>query len=156
MRLAVHQSGEVATRAGRILLAERSLTALGLVDQYPTEPDPRLEHVEVLATYDALLTDAEEPTSHIEAALNAGISCVVWVDADEAHDEYHEAFEAAGLRLLTGCNLATGIAPALAAHEVAAADTVLEVTSAWTEPGHGFTGAIMSGYWCAEEILRTW
>ena len=28
--------------------------------------------------------------------------------------------------------------------------------SAWTEPGHGFTGAIMSGYWCAEEILRTW
>jgi all-trans-retinol 13,14-reductase len=26
--------------------------------------------------------------------------------------------------------------------------------SAWTEPGHGFTGAIMSGYWCAEDILR--
>jgi phytoene dehydrogenase-like protein len=26
--------------------------------------------------------------------------------------------------------------------------------SAWTEPGHGFTGAILSGYWCAEEILR--
>jgi len=28
--------------------------------------------------------------------------------------------------------------------------------SAWTEPGHGFTGAILSGWWCAEEILRTW
>ena len=26
--------------------------------------------------------------------------------------------------------------------------------SAWTEPGHGFTGAILSGYWCAEEIIR--
>ncbi len=26
--------------------------------------------------------------------------------------------------------------------------------SAWTEPGHGFTGAIMSGYWCAEGIIR--
>ena len=26
--------------------------------------------------------------------------------------------------------------------------------SAWTEPGHGFTGAIMSGNWCAEDILR--
>ncbi len=26
--------------------------------------------------------------------------------------------------------------------------------SAWTEPGHGFTGAILSGYWCAKEILR--
>ncbi len=26
--------------------------------------------------------------------------------------------------------------------------------SAWAEPGHGFTGAILSGYWCAEDILR--
>jgi len=26
--------------------------------------------------------------------------------------------------------------------------------SAWTEPGHGFTGAILSGNWCAEDILR--
>lgn len=26
--------------------------------------------------------------------------------------------------------------------------------SAWTEPGGGFTGAILSGWWCAENILR--
>jgi phytoene dehydrogenase-like protein len=26
--------------------------------------------------------------------------------------------------------------------------------SAWTVPGHGFSGAIMSGYWCAQEILK--
>jgi len=26
--------------------------------------------------------------------------------------------------------------------------------SAWTEPGHGFTGAILSGHWCAKDILR--
>ena len=25
--------------------------------------------------------------------------------------------------------------------------------SAWTEPGHGFTGDMSSGYWCAETIL---
>jgi len=30
----------------------------------------------------------------------------------------------------------------------------LYFASAWTEPGHGFTGAILSGHWCAEEILR--
>ncbi len=30
----------------------------------------------------------------------------------------------------------------------------LYFASAWTEPGHGFTGAILSGYWCAKEILR--
>ncbi len=135
MRLALHQATEVGTRAGRILLAERDLSALGLVGKEPTERDSRLEKVEVLATYDALLTDAADPGDDIEMALTAGVSCVVWVDADEAHDEYSEAFSDAGLRLVTGCNLAAGIAPALTAHEVAAADTVLEVTTAWTEPG---------------------
>lgn len=135
MRLALRATGEVATRAGRILLAERSLTALGLVDQRPTEKDPRLEYVEVLATYDALITDAVQPIDDIEMALNAGISCVVWVDAEEAHDEYHDDFAAAGLRLITGCNLASGIAPALVTHEVATTDNVLETSIAWTEPG---------------------
>jgi len=135
MRLALHATGEVATRAGRVLLAERSLTALGLVDQRPTERDPRLELVEVLATYDALITDQGHPDDDIETALNAGISCVVWVDADESYDTYHEDFAAADLRLLTGCNLASGIAPSLIAHEVAATDNVLETSIAWTEPG---------------------
>ena len=135
MRLALYQSGEVATRAGRILLAERSLTALGLVDKHPTEADDRLEHVEVLATYDALMTDSSSPNEQIEAALSAGISCVVWDDAEDAADEYGEDFAAAGLKLLTGCNLGSGIAPSLTAHEVAGAGTVLDVTTAWTEPG---------------------
>jgi len=29
----------------------------------------------------------------------------------------------------------------------------LYFASAWTVPGHGFSGAIMGGYWCAEEVL---
>jgi hypothetical protein len=135
MRLALHATGEVATRAGRVLLAEKELTSLGLIDQLPTDHDPRLEKVEVLATYDALVTDAADAESDIEMALVAGISCVVWVDADEAYDRYDEDFTDAGLRLLTGCNLATGIAPSLIAHEVAATDDVLETSVAWSEPG---------------------
>lgn len=135
MRIALQQHGEVATRAGRILLAERPLTALGLVDKHPTEQDDRLEYAEVLATYDALVTDAAEAHADIEAALTAGVSCVVWADAEGAAAEYGEAFFDAGLRLLTGCNLGSGIAPSLTAHEVAATGTVLDVTTAWTEPG---------------------
>jgi hypothetical protein len=135
VRLALRATSEVATRTGRILLAERTLTALGLVDQHPTESDPRLEYVEVLATYDALITDSVHPNDDIEMALNAGISCVIWADAEEAHAEYHDDYANAGLRLVTGCNLATGIAPALVTHEVAATDNVLETSIAWTEPG---------------------
>jgi hypothetical protein len=135
MRLALQATGEVATRTGRVLLAERSLTALGLVDQTPTERDSRLERAEVLATYDALVTDAAEPEDDIAMALTAGIDCVVWVDADDATAAYDDRFSDAGLRLLTGCNLASGIAPSLIAHEVAATDNVLETMIAWTEPG---------------------
>lgn len=135
MRLALHQSGEVATRAGRVLLAERSLTTLGLIDKHPTELDDRLEKVEVLATYDALLTDDPSPHPQIEAALTAGISCVVWDDANGVAAEYGGAFADAELRLLTGCNLGSGIAPSLTAHEVAGSGTILDVTTAWTEPG---------------------
>jgi len=131
----LHATGEVATRAGRILLAEKRISALGLVDQTPTDRDPRLERVEVLATYDALLTDAADPKADIEMALTAGVSCAVWVDADQERARHDGPFAEAGLRLLTGCNLATGIAPALLAHEVAATDTVLETAIAWTEPG---------------------
>lgn len=135
MRLALHATGEVATRAGRILLAERGVTALGLVNQSPAERDSRLERVEVLATYDALITDAAAPEADIEMALTAGVSCAVWVDADEARDRQGGDFADAGLKLLTGCNLASGIAPSLLAHEIAAIDTVLETMTAWTEPG---------------------
>ncbi len=135
MRLALHQAGEVATRAGRILLAEKSLTSLGLVDKTPTEQDDRLERAEVLATYDALITDDADPEEQVEAALTTGINCIVWDDANELADEFGDSFQAAGLRLLTGCNLGSGIAPSLTAHEVAAAGTVLDVTTSWTEPG---------------------
>lgn len=123
-------------RAGRVLLAERSLTALGLVGRHPTEPDSRLEAVEVLATYDALLTDAvDDVAAQVQGALDAGISCVTWVDGDDLEDRFGDKFEAAGLSLLVGCNLGSGIAPALTAHEVATTENVLDVTMAWTEPG---------------------
>lgn len=135
MRLALHQTGEVATRAGRILLAEPSLSSLGLIDKTPTEKDDRLERVEVLATYDAVVTDDPEPHQQVEAALTTGINCVVWDDGNDLAEEYGDAFAAAGLRLLTGCNLGSGIAPSLTAHELAAAGTVMDVTTAWTEPG---------------------
>lgn len=135
MRIALHQSGEVATRAGRILLAERTLSSLGLIEKTPTEADDRLERVEVLATYDALVTDDPDPREQVEAALTTGVNCVVWDDANDLGEEFGDAFESAGLRLLTGCNLGSGIAPSLTAHEVAAAGTVMDVTTSWTEPG---------------------
>lgn len=128
-------------RAGRILLGERNLSALGLVGRRPTrQSDRRVEAAGALATYDVLVSDdLDETQTHIEAALEAGISCVLWSDGEDI-DRYHEQFVANGRTLLVGANLSRGIAPSLAAHEAAVIeadplDAVLGIQVAWTEPG---------------------
>lgn len=136
MRVAVEQAGnEVALRAARIILAERDLTSLGLIGGEPKGKDPRVHQATDLTQYDVVMTDAPDPAELVEAALEAGISCVVWIDGADLENEYGERFGAAGATLLTGANLASGLAPSLAAHETARGGEVMEVSIAWTEPG---------------------
>lgn len=133
MRIALHQSGEVAARAGNVILAERDLTELGLVDARPNGNDRRIRSVTDLADYDLVLTDADAPGAIIEQALDRGINCVVWVDFDS--EAYDAAFRDITRTLVVGANLANGITPSLAAHEMARSGEVFDVTTAWTEPG---------------------
>jgi hypothetical protein len=134
VRLAVHHESEVAVRAGQILLAERGLVRLGLVDRTPRKSgDERVVRADDVGDFDVVVSDTEEPATLIGRALGGGTSLCLWRDVDVA--DHHEDFAGAGLTLLTGANLATGIAPALAAHETALAGTVMDVTIAWTEPG---------------------
>lgn len=133
MRIALEHTGEVGLRAGRILLAERDLTALGLVDRTPRRNDPRLIQADDLSSFDVAVTDAADPEPLIRRAAEAGTSCVVWQEITRAdHDAEY------GLRattLLAGANLASGIAPSLVAHETARGGTVMDQMVAWTEPG---------------------
>lgn len=137
MRIAIHQVEDVGLRAGRILLGERRLDALGVVGRRPsTVTDERLEPVLDLGGYDVLVTDdVVAPAEQARTALAAGISCVLWADADDELEELGGEFGAAQRTLLTGANLAAGLAPCLAAHEQARAREILDVAIAWTEPG---------------------
>lgn len=136
MKVAVEQAGaEVALRASRVLLGERELTTLGLIGGQPKGNDRRVEPVRDLAEYDVIMTDAPDPAELVEAALAAGVACVVWADGPELEEEFGDQFVSAGIPLLTGTNVASGLAPALAAHETARGGEVLEVSIAWTEPG---------------------
>ena len=134
MRIALHHQSEVGIRAGRILLAERDVDAIGIFNG-PTEGDSRIELIADLAAYDLVITDAEDPTPLVAQAAAADVACVVWSDRV---DPSPEGF--AMNTLLIGANLATGIAPCLAAHEQAILPEVLGVTVAWTEPGRGIRG----------------
>lgn len=137
VRIAIKHVGDVGLRAGRILLGERRLSALGIVGRLPnTRTDPRLAAVSDLSAYDVLVTDAtDDAADRAEEALTAGVSCVVWRDRNESLDALADTFAARGLTLLVGANLASGLAPCLAAHESARSADVLEVRYAWTEPG---------------------
>ncbi len=136
MRVAVEQAGtEVGLRAARILLGERDLTGLGIIGGRPKGVDPRVHRVTDLADYDVVVTDAPDAGDLVEAALDAAVSCVVWGDGEELAGEYDESFAEANITLLTGANVAAGLAPSLAAHEVALGGVVMDTSIAWTEPG---------------------
>ncbi|HEX9853722.1 MAG TPA: hypothetical protein VGC47_00195 [Acidimicrobiia bacterium] len=136
MRVALHDESSVAVRAGQVLLAERDLTVLGLLERDPTTHDPRIERVDDLAGYDVLVTDAHRDMDGlVEEALEAGIGCVLFAGGPDIGERYGSEFDSIGRTLIVGANLATGIARCLAAHETARGGEVLGVTCAWTEPG---------------------
>ena len=136
MRVAIDPRSEVGVRAGRVLLAERSLQVLGLLGRAPKDRDTRLTQVRDLADYDLLVSDdTEDPVAAVRMALQAGIGCVLFDDGDGIEAAYGEQFTEQGTTLLVGANLAAGVAPALASHERTRGGTILEVTIAWTEPG---------------------
>jgi len=137
VQIALHETAEIGARAGRILLGDRRLDRMGLVGRRPDDTaDRRVRRADDLGAYGVMVTDAvEEVGDDVTAALEAGISCVTWSDEPALADRHGAAFAAMGRTLLTGANLASGIAPCLAAHEAARSDEVLDVLVAWTEPG---------------------
>lgn len=135
MRIAVHHTSEVGVRAGRIVLGERELIELGVVDQASRTKDRKIRRADDLAGYDVVMTDDRRPGPIVERALRAGISCVLWDDGEAILAEYGDDFAAAERTLLVGANLAAGLAPSLAVHESLGGEVILEVTIAWTEPG---------------------
>lgn len=136
MRIAIDAHTEVGVRSGRILLGERGLSALGLYDKTPNTEDPRLERADTLSSYDLFVSDTtEDPETAAVLALEAEIGCVLFADAEDVGTSLRSEFVNIGKTLLTGANLAAGIAPALASHETARGGEILEVAVAWTEPG---------------------
>ncbi|MDJ0960166.1 MAG: hypothetical protein QNJ88_05880 [Acidimicrobiia bacterium] len=134
MRIAIHQTGEVGLRAARIILAERDLDVLGLLDRDPRATDDRVERVDHLDGYDVLVVDDLEGVDELaERALEAGTALCVWNDFDPG--DLDGAFIERMSTILVGANLATGLTPCLAAHEVARGGHLMDVSIAWTEPG---------------------
>ncbi len=136
MRIALNASGEVGTRAGRILLAERDLNALGLYGHSGKTEDRRTMAIRELTGFTVLVVDEPSPTDALALAgiaADDGLSAVLAVAAD-VEPALAERFLAAGTTLLTGAGL-SGIADSLAAHEAARVDDETSIEVAWTVNG---------------------
>jgi hypothetical protein len=135
MRVALHATGDVGRRAGRILLAERRLVALGLYGhEGPPFADRKVMVIRDPTGYDVLATDDPEVASAMAGiAADDGLHCVV--TARHVDEGLHERFVAAGRSLLVGADHALGLAASLASHEVARPAHIGATTVAWTAPG---------------------
>lgn len=135
MRIAIRQSNEVGLRAARVILGERDLDTLALLDRSPRRRhDARVVRTDTLDGFDALvIDDLAEIEDVAERCLDAGVSLCVWNEFDAG--PLDGAFIDRTASILTGANVASGIAPCLAAHERARGGHVMDVTTAWTEPG---------------------
>lgn len=162
MRIAIHHTSEVGVRCGRIVLAERALIEMGVVDRDTPTDDRRVRRTDDLSGFDVVVTDDLQPGPIIERALAAGISCVLWADGDDIAETYEADFVDIERTLLVGANIAAGLAPSLAVHESLGREEILEVTIGWTEPGRllrkgeplTFPNPV-GGLWAVERPLRS-
>lgn len=142
MRIALHPVGDVGTRAGLVLLAERALTALGVYGGGRIGSDRRTMRITTLAGFDVFVTDDPDPAPLAAIAAEDGLSCVV---AGEIPVAIAERFAVGGRTLLTGADL-RGIATTLAAHEAAGLEGPIRVSAAWTVPGKALRRGIGVGF----------
>ncbi len=130
VRVAVHPIGEVGRRAVRVLQAEPAIQEV-VVWGIDAEAS-RARLVESLDGVDVSVTDRHEPDDLAQACLegrSALVTTTSW--GGEPGLEFSEA----GLSLVVGANLETGIAASLAVQEAALMDEPLEVRLAWTVRG---------------------
>ena len=115
-------------RTGRLLLGEAKLETLGIVGQPVSDRDPRLRRIDDLEGFDVVVTDDPE-LGIARRAMASGVPIVAWIDGDDL------APESPAIPFMTGANLATGIAHALAVREMASIGQPISTLIAWTEPG---------------------
>ena len=135
MRLALHPTSDTGHRAGRLLLAEADLEALGIYGHRGAETeDRRSTAITDLAGFAVLVSDDTiAPLDLAAIAVADGLSCVLAADVspDAATGE---RFAERGLSLMVDASPG-GLAGALRHHEAWAAEPGQPVLLAWTVAG---------------------
>lgn len=129
MKIALDATGRIGSRAARVLLAERSVQALGLIGRRSTSGDPRVSTIKNLAGWDLLASDdVDRVERSYRQASDHGIPLVALAGETPALQD-------PDIPVIVGADHRSGLAVCLAAHECARHDVPIEVVVGWTEPG---------------------
>ncbi len=130
MRIALDSATEVGARTGRVLLAEPSVTYLGLIQPPAQRTGPRSGPAGDLSYYTVIVSDGTTPANDLIARSSVyGIPLVLWFDEPGLHRG------PAAAPVVVGANVGSTLAPALMHHPSAVVTESDAVTIAWTEPG---------------------
>jgi len=135
VRIALHPTTDTGHRAGRLLLAEAGLEALGIYGHRgPATEDRRSTAITDLAGFTVLVSDdTVAPLDLAAIAIEDRLSCVLAADVSPGPG-LSNRFSHARLTLLVAASPA-GLAGALRHHEALASAAGREVLLAWTVPG---------------------
>lgn len=129
MKIALDATGKIGSRAARVLLAERSVEALGLIGRRSTSGDPRVSTITNLAGWDVLASDDPEQLDlRYRQASDHGIPLVLPADEVSVPSE-------PDIPVVLGANERFGLAGALVADACARYGSPMEVVVGWTETG---------------------
>lgn len=132
MRVALRAVGEAGSRAAKVLLGERSLSALGVVGRRVTSADRRVSTIKDPTGWDVFVSDDPEDVHHHAArAVRAGVPVVLFGEEPATFDPDDRP----DVPVVIGANPRSGLAAGLAAHECERHENLLEVVVGWTEPG---------------------
>ena len=128
MRIALAPSGPTGLRAGRVLLADRRVTAVGAFGTEVHSQDSRVQSIDSLDGWDMVVSDAAPDDERISAAITAGILLATPHTAPELSEIRENS------PILTGASPASGLPAALAISAMSRLDRVENVSAAVTVP----------------------
>ena len=130
VRVLVDATTDIGQRAARVMLAESSMSHVGLWDAPEAVANARSGPATDIEGYDVAISDRSDHIGDLQARCSvAGIPLVLWGDAPEI------APGGAAIPIVIGANVGSGLAESLVHHPSASLSSDDEVQISWTEPG---------------------
>ena len=127
MRIALAPSGQIGLRAGRVILADGRVTAVGALGTDVHSRDSRVEPIDSPEGWDLLVSDASPDDARLAAAVAAGVPIISSLGDPQAFPD--------AAHFVSGASVERGLPASLAVQAMDQLDVVTGVSTAITTEG---------------------